>query len=188
MSLRDPLVLAYKALTQAIQNTLGTDIHVFDGTPNPTEFKKALLGDNSGTEQQIKAAHLFKVGGSSEKGLMREYIPHGIIDNLDGTFTEGTESIRMDYLIQVSFYANRPGIAEQLNNDFMGYIESNNEISLPGDKWNEQMYIFLEGTPTPPTGEPDVYVVHSTYRCRGKLITEKIVNSIDVSMFHPKVT
>lgn len=186
MSLRDPLILAYKAIIQAIQTVHGA-IPVFDGDPNPAEFKKALLGDNSGTEQLIKVAHIFKVGGSSEKGLMREYNPHGLIDNHDGTWTEGTESLRMDYLIQVSFYGNRPGIAEQLSNDFMGYIEAVNEIPLPDDKWNETMYIFTEGTPTPPVGDPDLYVVHATYRCRGKLITERQVGTFDVQNWHPMI-
>jgi hypothetical protein len=174
--MRDPLVGAYEALKSAIRTVHGQDFVVRDGDPDPTEFKK-----------QLPAAHLYLVSGTSEKALMREYEPHGMIDNQDETFTVGTESVRFDYLIQVSFYAEKPGTVQRQSTEFMAYIETSNEVNIPNDKWGEVMQIFLSAPPRPPVGEPDLYQVDASYYCRGKLITEEVVNAIDVSKFKPKI-
>ncbi|WP_027416211.1 hypothetical protein [Aneurinibacillus terranovensis] len=174
--MRDPLTLAYQSIQAAILHVHGDSFVVRDEMPNPSEFQKIL-----------PAAHIQYVSGTAEKALMREYEPHGIIDNQDGTFTVGTESVRFDYLIQVSFFAVRPGVAQQLSTAFMSYIEQVNEIPIPNDRWEKLMQIFLTAPPLPPRGEPDVYQVDATYRCRGKLITEEIVNAVDISKFKPQI-
>ncbi|WP_019123637.1 hypothetical protein [Brevibacillus massiliensis] len=177
MTIRDPLVCTYLAIQSAIRTVHGKEFVVRDDTPNPIEFKKKTL----------PAANISYVSGNVDKGLMREYEPHGLIDNGNGTFTVGTESALFDYLIQVSFFADRPGKAQQLATAFMASIESENEIPIPGDKWGETMQIFLAAPPNPPRGEPDLYQVDATYQCTGKLITEHIVSAVDLSKFHPKV-
>lgn len=173
----DPLVCVYQALEAAIHQVNGTDFAIYDGIPDPTEFSK-----------QLPAAHIIQVSGTAEKALMREYEPHGLIDNGEGTFTVGTELCRFDYLIQVSFYGAKPGIAQQLSTAFMAFVESDNELVIPGDKWSESMQIFLSAPPTPPRGEPDLYQVDATYRCRGKLITEEKVQAIDVTDLKFKIS
>ncbi|MCP1306487.1 hypothetical protein [Paenibacillus tyrfis] len=174
--MRDPLVSTYEALAAAMVKVHGKDFPVLDGDPDPTVFKK-----------QLPAAHIVQVSGTVEKALMREYEPHGLINNGDGTYTVGTESCRFDYLIQVSFYGAKPGIAQRLSTAFMAYVEMDNELVIPGDKWGESMQIFLEAPPMPPRGEPDLYQCDATYRCRGKLITEERVQSIDVSKLKFKI-
>lgn len=175
--MRDPLVCTYQALAAAINSVHGNGFAILDGYPSPLEFKKSL-----------PAAHIVQVGGTAEKALMREYVPHGIIDNGNGTFTIGTESVRFDYLIQVSFFADKSGIAQKLTNEFLAYIETINEIPIPNDKWGELMQITITAPPTPPRGEPDLYQCDATYRCRGKLITEEVVNAADVRNLKFKIT
>jgi hypothetical protein len=167
---RDPLVCAYQALQATIKSVHGAGFAVLDGDPDPTVFKKVL-----------PAVHIEQVSAKAEKALMREYEPHGLIDNGNGTFTVGTESIRFDYLIQVSFYADKPGTAQRLTTEFMAHIEIENEIVIPNDIWGEVMEIFITAAPMPPRGEPDLYQCDATYRCIGKLITESIVRKIDIS-------
>lgn len=176
MSVRDPLICTYKAIQEAIRHVHGQNFEIRDDTPNPIEFKKIL-----------PAANISYVSGKAEKALMREYEPHGIKKNPDGTFTVGTESVRFDYLIQVSFFANKPGIAQRMSTNFMAYIETENEIPIPDDDWEKTMDIFLASPPLPPRGEPDLYQVDATYQCTGKLITETVVNAVDISKFKPKV-
>jgi hypothetical protein len=118
---------------------------------------------------------------------MREYEPHGILDNLNGTFTVGIESLRFDYMIQVSFYAERKGTALRLATEFMAYVERENEIPIPEDKWETSMQVFTEGPPTPPRGEKGLYQSDLTLSCRGKLIIEDVVSAIDVSNFKPQI-
>jgi hypothetical protein len=177
MAMRDPLVEAYKAIKAAIRGVHGAAFNVRDEEPNPVEFKALLPG-----------ANIFYVSGTAEKALMREYEPHGLIDNNDGTFTVGTEVLRFDYLIQVSFFAERQGTTLRLATEFLAAIEKENEIPIPGDKWGEIMQIFGEGPPIPPRGEIGLYQSDLTFTCRGKLIIEDIVNVIDVSQFKPKVS
>jgi hypothetical protein len=174
--MRDPLVSAYQTLEAAILSVHGEGFVIRDGDPSPFEIKKVL-----------PVAHIVQVGGTSEKGLMREYEPHGVLDNGDGTFTVGTETVRFDYLIQVSFFAEKPGTAQKLSNEFMAFIEILNELPIPDDKWGESMQIFLTAPPLPPRGEPDLYQCDATYRCRGKLITEETVNSFDASKLNFKI-
>lgn len=176
MITRDPLLCAYRAIGEAIYHVHGQNFEIRDDTPSPIEFKKVL-----------PAANISYVSGTSEKALMREYEPHGVIKNPDGTFTVGTESTRFDYLIQVSFFANKPGTAQRLSTAFMAYIEVENEIPVPGDKWEQTMEIFLAAPPPPPRGEPDLYQVDATYQCTGRLITEQVVRAVDISKFKPKV-
>ncbi|MGF9909485.1 hypothetical protein [Brevibacillus porteri] len=175
-TIRDPLVCTYLALQEAIKNVHGQNFNVRDDTPNPIEFKKVL-----------PAANISYVSGTVEKGLMREYEPHGLIKNPDGTFTVGTESARFDYLIQVSFFADKPGKAQRLSTAFMAFIEAENELPIPNDKWDEVMQIYMTTPPLPPKGEPDLYQVDATYQCTGRLITENVVNAVDISKFKPKV-
>lgn len=175
--IRDPLICAYKAIGKAIQTVHGEQFRVLDEIPNPIEFKKVL-----------PAANITYVSGTVEKALMREYEPHGMIKNANGTYTAGTEAVRFDYMIQVSFFANKPGIAQRLSTAFMAYVETENEIPVPDDKWNEIMQIFLAAPPLPARGMTDLYQVDATYTCRGRLITEEVVNAIDVSKFKPKIS
>lgn len=175
--MRDPLILAYQAIKQAIRTVHGADFVVRDEMPSPIEFKK-----------QLPAANITYVSGTVEKALMREYEPHGLINNEDGTYTVGTEAVRFDYLIQVSFFAPKPGIAQRLSTAFIAHVETDNEILIPNDKWGEVMQIYLSSPPLPPRGEPDLYQVDATYSCLGKLITEEIVSAIDVSKFKPKIS
>ncbi|MDR6883024.1 hypothetical protein [Bacillus sp. 3255] len=175
--MRDPLLCAYQALSAAISHLHGSDFPVRDGEPNPTEFKKVL-----------PAAHILLISGTAEKALMREYEPHGLIDNGDGTFTVGTESVRFDYLIQVSFFADKPGRSQRLSNEFLAFIETQNEIPVPEDKWGEVLQIFLTAAPLPPRGKPDLYQCDATYRCSGKLITEDTVSKIDMTNLKFKIT
>ncbi|OXM84605.1 hypothetical protein [Paenibacillus rigui] len=174
--MRDPLVSVYQSLYAAITHVHGSDFMIYDGTPDPSEFFKKL-----------PAAHIIYVSGTAEKALMREYEPHGLIDNGDGTFTVGTESCRFDYLIQVSFFGIKPGIAQQLSTRFLAFVEMDNELLIPDDKWGEIMQVFITGPPTPPRGEPDLYQCDATYRCRGKLITEEEVAKIDITNLKFKI-
>lgn len=176
--MRDPLVSVYTALENAIKTVHGSGFLVTDGIPNPIETKKRVL----------PAVNITHVSGTSEKSLMREHEPHGVISNGNGTFTVGTEAVRFEYLIQVSFFAERPSQAQQLSTKFLAYIETENEIVIPEDKWGDPVQIFIASPPIPPRGEPNLYQVDATYQCTGKLIVEEQVNAIDVSKFKPKLT
>jgi hypothetical protein len=182
--MRDPLVATYKAIHDAIKTVHGTAFTVRDEQPDPTEF---TIGQTKTVKEILPAANISYVSGTSEKALMREHEPHGILNNFDGTFTVGTEALRFDYMIQVSFYAERQGTALRLATEFMAYIESENEIPIPEDKWETSMQVFTEGPPVPPRGEKGLYQSDLTLSCRGKLITEEVVSAIDVSNFKPKI-
>ena len=185
--MRDPLVSTYKALKAAIRKVHGASFIVRDEQPDPTEF---TLSSNDDVRPNLPAANISYVSGTAEKALMREYEPHGLIDNKDGTFTVGTEAMRFDYLIQVSFYAERPGTTQRLATEFMAYIEGegDNAIPIPGDLWGEAIQIFTDLPPLPPRGEKGLYQSDLTLSCRGKLIIEEIVTAADVSQFKPKIS
>lgn len=57
---------------------------------------------------------------------MREWIPHKEIKNRDD-FTVATETLRLEYVIQISFFANRKGIAQRLSTKFIHYLEEKND-------------------------------------------------------------
>ncbi|WP_240470212.1 hypothetical protein [Brevibacillus laterosporus] len=176
--MRDPLVSVYTALEKAIKNVHGSGFLVTNDTPSPIETKK----------RSVPAANITYVSGTSEKALMREHHPHGVLSNGNGTFTVGTEAVRFHYLIQVSFFAERPSQAQRLSTKFLAYIETENEIPIPEDKWGDLVQIFIASPPLPPRGEPNLYQVDATYQCLGQLIVEEQVNAIDVSKFKPKIT
>ncbi len=168
--LRDPLVLTYEALKHAIRQVHGEKFLVYDDIPVATELKK-----------QLPAANLSYVSGVGEKAFMREFDPHTLKDNENGTFTVVTETLRFDYYIQVSFFATKKGLAQMLSNKFMAIIELENEILIPNDPWGETMQIMLESPPLPPRGEPDLYQCEQTWLCRGKLLTTEVVNAVDIT-------
>ena len=180
----DPLIETYKAIKAAVRTVHGIDFIVRDEQPDPTEF---TLDPKDKNKPVLPAANISYVSGTAEKALMREHEPHGLIDNGNGTFTVGTDALRFDYLIQVSFFAERQGTAQRLATEFMAYIETENEIPVPDDKWGETVQIFTKAPPIPPRGETGLYQSDLTFSCRGKLITEEIVSAIDVSKFKPKV-
>lgn len=174
--MRDPLVETYKAIKATVRVVHGSEFTVRDEEPNPVEFKASL-----------PAVNISYVSGTAEKALMREYEPHGLIDNGDNTFTAGIEVLRFDYLIQVTFFGQHQGTAQRLATEFLAFIEQENDISIPGDKWGESVQIFATGPPRPPRGEVGMYQCELTFSCRGKLIVEENVNAIDISGFKPKV-
>lgn len=176
--MRDPLVLVYEAMKNAIREVHGKDFIVFDDFPNANEFRKP--GKN--------AASISYISGSLEKGLMREYVPHSIKQNPDRSYTIATETCRMDYILQVSFFAGKKGIAQRLSTEFMAYLEERNGVPLKGDPWGESMEAFLTEAPEPPRGEADLWQCDQAWRCRGKLLTEHVVNRIEVEGFRPKIT
>jgi len=182
--MRDPLVEMYKAIKTAVRVVHGAEFIVRDEQPDPTEF---TLDPKDNNKPVLPGANISYVSGTSEKALMREYEPHGLIDNGDGTYTVGTEILRFDYLIQVSFFAERQGTALRLATEFMVYIETENEIPIQDDKWGETVQIFTKGSPLPPRGETGLYQSDLTFSCRGKLFTEELVSAIDVSKFKPKI-
>lgn len=175
--MRDPLVLIYETLKDTIKKVHGKDFLVFDEFPTSGEFKK----------QNKNAANISYISGSCEKGLMREYVPHKTRKNEDGTYTVATETLRMDYTIQISFFANKKGIAQKLSTEFVSYLEKVNQIEMLGDIWGEISDIFLVSPVPPPYGDVDLWQVNQTWTIRGKLLTESIVNSIDLKNFKIKI-
>ena len=127
--IRDPLVLVYETLKKAIKTVHGQDFLVLDDFPTADSYRK----------QNKNAANISFVSASSEKGLMREFIPHKVVKNEnDNKFTVATETLRMEYVIQISFFADRKGIAQQLSTKFINYLERKNALKLEGDKWMEK--------------------------------------------------
>ncbi len=172
--IRDPLVLVYETLKKAIQTVHGQDFLVMDDFPTADSFRK----------QNRNAANISFVSASSEKGLMREFIPHQTIKNKnDNNFTVATETLRLEYVIQISFFANRKGIAQQLSTKFINYLEEKNELQLVGDKWAENMNVFLLYPPAPPEGDTDLWQVNQTWQCSAKLLTEKVVDKVEQMNF-----
>ncbi len=161
--IRDPLVLVYETLKKAIKTVHGQDFLVFDDFPTADSFRK----------QNRNAANISFVSASSEKGLMREFVPHKVAKNdNDNQCTVATETLRMEYVIQISFFANKKGIAQMLSTKFIHYLEQENELKLEGDKWAEHMNIFLLYPPAPPEGDTDLWQVNQTWQCSAKLLTE----------------
>lgn len=175
--IRDPLVLAYETLKQAIREVHGRNFAVYDDFPNANEFRK----------MERNAANITYLSGGIEKGLMREFVPHGVRKNTDRTYTVATETCRMDYIMQVSFFANKKGTAERLSTEFMAFVEKQNRLRLKDDEWNEEMEISLIEPPYPPHGGADLWQCDQAWRCRGKLITESVANDIAAENFRPRV-
>ena len=175
---RDPLVLVYETLKQAIKTVHGQDFLVFDDFPTADSYRK----------QNKNAANISFVSASSEKGLMREFIPHKVVKNEnDNKFTVATETLRMEYVIQISFFADRKGIAQQLSTKFINYLERKNALKLEGDKWMENIDIFLMYPPAPPEGDTDLWQVNQTWQCSAKLLTEEIVDKVEQMNFTGKI-
>ena len=175
---RDPLVLVYETLKKAIKTVHGQDFLVLDDFPTADSYRK----------QNKNAANISFVSASSEKGLMREFIPHKVVKNeSDNKFTVATETLRMEYVIQISFFANRKGIAQQLSTKFINYLERKNALKLEGDKWLENMDIFLMYPPAPPEGDTDLWQVNQTWQCSAKLLTEEVVDKTEQMNFTGKV-
>lgn len=176
VKIRDPLVLVYETLKKAIQTVHGQDFLVFDDFPTADSYRK----------QNRNAANISFVSASSEKGLMREWIPHKEIKNRDD-FTVATETLRLEYVIQISFFANRKGIAQRLSTKFIHYMEEKNELPLVEDAWQESMYVFLLYPPAPPEGDTDLWQVNQTWQCSAKLLTEKVVQEVKQMNFTGKI-
>ena len=175
---RDPLVLVYETLKQAIKTVHGQDFLVFDDFPTADSYRK----------QNKNAANISFVSANSEKGLMREFIPHKVVKNDNNNqFTVATETLRIEYVIQISFFANRKGIAQQLSTKFINYLERKNALKLEGDKWLENMDIFLMYPPAPPEGDTDLWQVNQTWQCSAKLLTEEIVDKTEQMNFTGKI-
>lgn len=175
---RDPLVLVYETLKKAIKTVHGQDFLVLDDFPTADSYRK----------QNKNAANISFVSASSEKGLMREFIPHKVVKNeSDNKFTVATETLRMEYVIQISFFADRKGIAQQLSTKFINYLERKNALKLEGDKWMENIDIFLMYPPAPPEGDTDLWQVNQTWQCSAKLLTEEIVDKTEQMNFTGKV-
>ena len=139
-------------------------------------------------KQNRNAANISFVSASSEKGLMREFIPHKVVKNEnDNKFTVATETLRMEYVIQISFFADRKGIAQQLSTKFINYLERKNALKLEGDKWMENIDIFLMYPPAPPEGDTDLWQVNQTWQCSAKLLTEEVVDKTEQMNFTGKI-
>lgn len=176
--IRDPLVLVYETLKKAIKTVHGQDFLVLDDFPTADSYRK----------QNKNAANISFVSASSEKGLMREFIPHKVVKNEnDNKFTVATETLRMEYVIQISFFADRKGIAQQLSTKFINYLERKNALKLEGDKWMENIDIFLMYPPAPPEGDTDLWQVNQTWQCSAKLLTEEIVDKVEQMNFTGKI-
>ena len=120
-NIRDPLVLVYQTLKKAIKTVHGQDFLVLDDFPTADRYRK----------QNRNAANISFVSASSEKGLMREFVPHKTVKNdTDNKFTIVTETLRMEYVIQISFFANKKGIAQMLSTKLIDYLEQKNELDL----------------------------------------------------------
>lgn len=176
--IRDPLVLVYETLKKAIKTVHGQDFLVLDDFPTADSYRK----------QNRNAANISFVSASSEKGLMREFIPHKVVKNEnDNKFTVATETLRMEYVIQISFFADRKGIAQQLSTKFINYLERKNALKLEGDKWMENIDIFLMYPPAPPEGDTDLWQVNQTWQCSAKLLTEEVVDTVEQMNFIGKI-
>ncbi len=176
--IRDPLVLVYETLKKAIKTVHGQDFLVLDDFPTADSYRK----------QNKNAANISFVSASSEKGLMREFVPHKVIKNDNNNqFTIATETLRIEYVIQISFFANRKGIAQMLSTKFINYLEQKNELELVDDKWLENMDIFLMYPPAPPEGDTDLWQVNQTWQCSAKLLTEEIVDKVEQMNFTGKI-
>ena len=175
---RDPLVLVYETLKKAIKTVHGQDFLVLDDFPTADSYRK----------QNRNAANISFVSANSEKGLMREFIPHKVVKNDNNNqFTVATETLRIEYVIQISFFANKKGIAQMLSTKFINYLERENTLKLEGDKWLENMDIFLMYPPAPPEGDTDLWQVNQTWQCSAKLLTEEIVDKTEQMNFTGKI-
>lgn len=167
--IRDPLVLLYETLKKAMQRVYGEDFLVLDDFPMADRFRK----------EKRNAANISFLSASSEKGLMREWIPHKEKINEDGTtITVATETLRVEYIIQISFFAEKKAVAQWLSTKWIQYLEEKNELELEGDIWQESMNVFLLYPPPPPDGDMDLWQVNQTWQCSGKLLTEKVVEKV----------
>ena len=174
--IRDPLAIVYEGLKAKIKEIHGQDFYVTDGEPPTSEYRKKL-----------PAANISYVSGTAEKAFMREYEPHVLVDNQDGTYTVIYEIMRFFYVLQVSFFAEMPGDAQQLALKFLDDLENSNVLPLV-DELDSSTNIFLQSPPLPPRGDEFLYQVDQTWACHGKLLHKRIVNEIDVAKMNLKVT
>ncbi len=94
---------------------------------------------------------------------MREFVPHKVVKNgNDNQFTVATETLRMEYVIQISFFANKKGIAQMLSTKVYQLLGERKYIEIRRDKWLESMDIFLMYPPAPPEGDTDLWQVNQT--------------------------
>lgn len=174
---RDPLLLAYKAVQKAVKKVNGNNFIVRDAYPNPSEAKKS-----------VPMACIQVVSGSTKKSIMSDYETHDMKKLPDGKWLVCRENLRFYYLLKVTFFDEKLNNVQKLSSDFLAFIEkSENYIDLPDDNWNEKMLIYIEEPPLPPSGEQNLYKVEQSWRCRGKLLIDEVVPSIDVSKIKFKV-
>lgn len=178
MEKRDSLVLVYETLKAAIKKVHGEGFPVFDDKPNVDLFLK----------KQRNAANISYVSGSIEKALMREYVPHKLRNNKNGTFTVATETARFHYTMRITFFAEKKGLAQRLGLLFLEAVEEANQFVVPGDEWEEVMEVLSLEPPRPPDGEADLWFCSLMVTCRGKLLTESTVNEIGAINFKGKIT
>ena len=74
-----------------------------------------------------------------------------------------------------------------LSTKFINYLERENTLKLEGDKWLENMDIFLMYPPAPPEGDTDLWQVNQTWQCSAKLLTEEIVDKTEQMNFTGKI-
>lgn len=174
---RDALILVYKAVRDEIKNTLGRNFKVTDAFPDPSEAKKSL-----------PSACIQIVNGSIVKSIMSDYEIHKSKKLSNGKWLVCTENLRFAYTLKITFFCEKLSEVQAISNKFMTFIESKqNYIKLPDDHWDEDMLIYIENPPMPPEGEPDLYYVSQEWICRGKLLIDEVVPSIDISKLKFKI-
>lgn len=174
---RDALILVYKAVRDAIKDTLGKDFKVTDSFPNPSEVKKSL-----------PSASIQVVNGSILKSIMSDYEIHKSKKLSNGQWLVCTENLRFSYTLKVTFFCDKLSNVQIISNKFISFIEKKqNYIRLPDDHWDEDMLIYIENPPMAPIGEPNLYYVEQEWICRGKLLIDEVVPSIDISNLKFKI-
>lgn len=176
INIRDPLVLTYETIKKAVKTVHGADFLVIGDLPNDADLK-----------EQLPCAKITNISTTSEKAFMREFEPHDIKYNSDGTCIVATEMERLYYIMEISFFASEKEIVQKLSTEFVLYIEQFDELPIINDFWSEKMQIFLETPPTSPYGENGLYQCKHTWLCRGKLIMEEIVKAVDVTNLKFKI-
>lgn len=170
MQTNDPLISTYEAMRAAIRIVHGANFNVTDEMPDATIY-----------ELDLPAANIMLESSKLHKAFMREFVPHSMENNKNGTYTIATETARFDYFIQISFFAPTAGYAQKLSNEFLNYIELRNEVEIPNNKWGDKLTVLLQSAPDAPQGTSGLYWVNQHYKCIGKFITEDVVNAIDVA-------
>lgn len=167
---RDPLILVYKSVKDAVKSAFGKDFKVTDAFPNPSEIKKTM-----------PSACIQIISGSTSKSLMSDYEPHKMKKLNNGKWLVCTENLRFVYTLKISFFSDKLHQLQSISNKFMSFIEEKeNYIKIPDDLWEEEMLIYTEKPPMPPSGEQNTYFTEQEWICRGKLLMEEIVPCIDI--------